>query len=222
MELSDLPELDELHIGDNTVTEFRIKGAPQLRKIRASNNNLKDLSSLANLTSLQHISFSQNSLSDISALSQLENLGHIELQGNLIEDISPLAGLTNTWFLDLEQNRISVIGSTFANYNNTTIRMSGNPLLCETLENIANLIPSSNQFEFVGNCGNDSDGDGVPDDIDAFIDDPAASVDTDLDGNPDDWNRAIQRAEHDGLVLDNDDDNDGVDSEDAFPMTRQR
>ena len=92
MELSDLPELDELHIGDNTVTEFRIKGAPQLRKIRASNNNLKDLSSVANLTSLQHISFSQNSLSDISALSQLENLGHIELQGNLIEDISPSCG----------------------------------------------------------------------------------------------------------------------------------
>ena len=26
VELSDLPELDELHIGDNTVTEFRIKG----------------------------------------------------------------------------------------------------------------------------------------------------------------------------------------------------
>ena len=220
VELSDLPELDELHIGDNTVTEFRIKGAPQLRKIRASNNNLKDLSSLANLTSLQHISFSQNSLSDISALSQLENLGHIELQGNLIEDISPLAGLTNTWFVDLEQNRISVIGSTFANYNNTTIRMSGNPLLCETLENIANLIPSSNQFEFVGNCGNDSDGDGVPDDIDAFIDDPAASVDTDLDGNPDDWNQGYSEAQSTtGLILDNDDDNDGViDSEDAFPI----
>ena len=98
--------------------------------------------------------------------------------------------------------------------------MSGNPLLCETLENIANLIPSSNQFEFVGNCGNDSDGDGVPDDIDAFIDDPAASVDTDLDGNPDDWNQGYSEAQSTtGLILDNDDDNDGViDSEDSFPI----
>ena len=68
----------------------------------------------------------------------------------LSRTLAPLAGLTNTWFVDLERNRISVIGSTFANYNDTTIRMSGNPLLCETLENIANLIPSSNQFEFVG------------------------------------------------------------------------
>ena len=34
----------------------------------------------------------------------------------------------------------------------------------------------------------DGDGDGVPDEDDAFPDDPAASVDTDGDGAPDAWN----------------------------------
>ncbi len=34
----------------------------------------------------------------------------------------------------------------------------------------------------------DSDGDGVPDNIDAFPSDPAASIDSDGDGYPDEWN----------------------------------
>ena len=62
----------------------------------------------------------------------------------------------------------------------------------------------------------DSDGDGVRDAQDAFPGDPAASVDTDNDGQPDDWNAGAtdtQIAES-TLILDNDDDNDGV--EDAL------
>ena len=62
----------------------------------------------------------------------------------------------------------------------------------------------------------DSDGDGVLDAQDAFPDDPAASLDTDNDGMPDDWNISAtdtQIAES-TLTLDNDDDNDGV--EDAL------
>ena len=57
----------------------------------------------------------------------------------------------------------------------------------------------------------DSDGDGVADDEDAFADDPAASVDTDGDGMPDDWNEDATQDQIDAsdLTLDNDDDNDG-------------
>ena len=67
----------------------------------------------------------------------------------------------------------------------------------------------------------DRDGDGVPDDLDAFPDDPAASVDTDEDGKPDDWNEGKTQADSTSdpaLVLDDDDDNDGyTDSRDDFP-----
>lgn len=57
----------------------------------------------------------------------------------------------------------------------------------------------------------DADDDGVPDDDDAFPNDPAASVDTDGDGMPDDWNPAASDADIEAsqLVVDEDDDNDG-------------
>lgn len=62
----------------------------------------------------------------------------------------------------------------------------------------------------------DSDGDGVLDNQDAFPDDPAASIDTDDDGRPDNWNTEATDAQiaESTLILDNDDDNDGV--EDAL------
>ena len=64
----------------------------------------------------------------------------------------------------------------------------------------------------------DSDDDGVPDEEDAFPDDPAASDDTDGDGMPDEWNAGaseIQISES-NLTLDEDDDNDGfTDEEEA-------
>jgi hypothetical protein len=66
----------------------------------------------------------------------------------------------------------------------------------------------------------DQDGDGVMDDVDAFPLDLAASVDTDGDGYPDDWNPGYTAADSTtGLVLDDDDDNDGiVDGLDAYPL----
>ena len=58
--------------------------------------------------------------------------------------------------------------------------------------------------------GDDMDGDWVPDDEDAFPDDVSASVDTDGDGMPDNWNPGYsERDSESGLVLDLDDDNDG-------------
>ncbi len=66
----------------------------------------------------------------------------------------------------------------------------------------------------------DSDYDGVADPRDAFPLDAAASVDTDGDGMPDEWNLGCDVACQDasGLVLDDDDDNDGaLDVDDYLP-----
>jgi hypothetical protein len=68
----------------------------------------------------------------------------------------------------------------------------------------------------------DTDGDGVENDEDAFPNDPAASVDTDGDGMPDDWNDGKSAADSTSdpvLVRDNDDDNDGLsDRVDSYPL----
>ena len=67
----------------------------------------------------------------------------------------------------------------------------------------------------------DTDSDGVTDSQDAFPNDPAASVDTDGDGMPDDWNEGKTQADSTSdpvLVLDEDDDNDGIlDQQDFYP-----
>ncbi|MCP5155817.1 MAG: VCBS repeat-containing protein [Ectothiorhodospiraceae bacterium] len=69
----------------------------------------------------------------------------------------------------------------------------------------------------------DDDDDGVADADDAFPTDPAASVDTDGDGQPDDYNAGAspeQRAAS-PLVIDLDDDGDGVaDTADNCPLDR--
>ncbi|WP_160151899.1 hypothetical protein [Microbulbifer sp. ALW1] len=67
----------------------------------------------------------------------------------------------------------------------------------------------------------DTDNDGVVNDEDAFVNNSAASVDTDGDGLPDAWRLGCYGTcqSGSGLTLDDDNDNDGVaNSEDAFPV----
>jgi hypothetical protein len=64
----------------------------------------------------------------------------------------------------------------------------------------------------------DADDDGIPDSEDAFPNDPAASVDTDGDGMPDDWNEGVDDIliSESTLTLDDDDDNDGYTDEEEL------
>uniref|UniRef100_UPI00099044BE hypothetical protein n=1 Tax=Microbulbifer mangrovi TaxID=927787 RepID=UPI00099044BE len=72
---------------------------------------------------------------------------------------------------------------------------------------------------------NDTDNDGVVNDNDAFVNNAAAAVDTDGDGQPDAWLDSCDSAcqSSSGLTLDEDNDNDGVvNSEDPYPLDNQR
>jgi hypothetical protein len=63
---------------------------------------------------------------------------------------------------------------------------------------------------FALKSANDTDGDFVDDEEDAFPNDPSASTDTDGDGLPDDWNPGYTALDSTtGLLVDRDDDNDG-------------
>ncbi|MDA9915746.1 MSCRAMM family adhesin SdrC, partial [Luminiphilus sp.] len=88
-------------------------------------------------------------------------------------------------------------------------------------------VSSSDSFEL--RLKNDSDRDFVPDSLDAFPSDPAASLDSDFDGFPDQWNvrATMEQIEQSSLALDAfpsdptewvDFDGDGIgDNGDAFP-----
>ena len=65
----------------------------------------------------------------------------------------------------------------------------------------------------------DTDMDGVPDDEDAFPNDPAASVDADNDGMPDEWNPVAtpEQIAASDLMLDDDPGDDGGGGEPMGP-----
>jgi len=68
---------------------------------------LRDISPLANLTSLNFLCLAGNMISDLSPLAKLTALKYLDLSGNKINDLSPLAKLTALENLDLYGNPIS-------------------------------------------------------------------------------------------------------------------
>ena len=157
-------------------------------------NNLEDISSLADFMAAQpnpkwwhfNISLYENGIKDISALAKIERLGHVSLQDNSIRDITPFKAKTEIWHLDLQRNDISVLADTFDAYQiRANVYFDGNTLLCSEVSNLEN---STANIQWTGDCGEDTDGDSVVDSNDAFPDDVAASVDSDGDGQPDEWN----------------------------------
>ena len=158
---------------------------------------MEDISSLADFMAAQpdqngwhfNISLYENGIKDISALAKIERLGHVSLQDNAIRDISPLTAKTEIQHLDLQRNNISVLGDTFDAYRTgANVYLDGNTLLCSEVSNLEN---STANIQWTGDCGEDTDGDSVVDSNDAFPDDVAASVDSDGDGQPDEWKHGI-------------------------------
>lgn len=154
---------------------------------------------------------------------------------SLVSDLVPLQNLpslVNVEVLDAKvKTFVNELAVVIQRGGTGTINLSGNPILCSELTRFAAEYPDQSAvLNFDSECveasENDADGDGVPDRIDAFPDDPAASRDTDLDGDPDDWNEgkgAEDSTSNPTLVLDDDDDNDGVvDAEDAYPRDPNR
>ncbi|MEA1993176.1 MAG: leucine-rich repeat domain-containing protein, partial [Euryarchaeota archaeon] len=70
-------------------------------------NNISDISPLADLTNLEWLYLNDNKISDISPLTELTNLQDLRIKSNNVVDISPLANLTELLWLLLDDNYIS-------------------------------------------------------------------------------------------------------------------
>ena len=102
-----------LHLSDNNISDVsplaELKNAQDLRTLSLGNNNILDISPLAELTQVGYLHLDNNNILDISPLAGLTKLDYWHLDNNNISDISPLAELKNLRQLLLHDNNISDI-----------------------------------------------------------------------------------------------------------------
>ena len=100
----------ELILRDNNITDLTpLAELTKLEYLSLSENQLTDLTPLAKLTKLETLDLSRNQLIDLTPLARLTNLTSLNLMGNQLIDISPLARLTNLKVLYLRENQITDI-----------------------------------------------------------------------------------------------------------------
>ncbi len=130
------PELRYVNLSDNQIAD--ISGLAQSSKLRAvlvANNQLTSLDGLENKPELKGIMANNNQISDISALStSMAELQYIDLGNNQISDISVLSGLAGEksglyaqTALLLENNQITSLSSLPSTLN-YKLAIYGNPI----------------------------------------------------------------------------------------------
>ena len=114
-EMASLTRLDAPNSGirDLTGLEFATSltrlhlGTDKVDGEYVNSNDISDLTPLAGLTNLTHLTLTRTGVSDLAPLAGLTNLTRLFLGDNSIVDLTPLAGLTNLTDLWLWRNDLS-------------------------------------------------------------------------------------------------------------------
>ena len=105
-----------------------LESAVNLKALVLSDNQIEDLSPIAESTILESLDLKQNNVSDISSLADMANLSALSLSGNAVTDLSPLADLAVLMSLDLQGNEVSDISSLAGVANLRFLGLRGNPV----------------------------------------------------------------------------------------------
>ncbi|MBR2876554.1 MAG: protein kinase [Clostridia bacterium] len=131
--LKDLFNITSLDISHNNIEDISvISTIDELRNFQANNNRIKDISVLEKCKYLHENEYApsleNNQIEDISALANFTNIDYIGLKHNKISDVSPLSKLNKLTNIDLYDNNISDVSS-LANLTNIThLNVAGNPV----------------------------------------------------------------------------------------------
>ncbi|NEO84530.1 MAG: leucine-rich repeat domain-containing protein [Spirulina sp. SIO3F2] len=96
--------------------------------LRLSDSELTDLAPLASLTHLTDLTLSYNQITDLTPLANLTRLKELNLDENNVVDITPLAGLTQLQDLDLDHNDVKDITILAGLTNLDTLWLYGNQI----------------------------------------------------------------------------------------------
>jgi hypothetical protein len=86
--LKKMPELVELDISQNKVSSFNGIVSKNLRKLNASQNELKDIQFLNNNVGVCELNLASNQISDFSILTSLKCLSALSIANNNLQKIS--------------------------------------------------------------------------------------------------------------------------------------
>ncbi len=126
---SDLEGFIELRASSKNIKDLTgIEFCTSLREIWLVDNQIGDISPLANLQTLRKLFLIDNQIRDISPLASLTKLEVLFIDDNLISDISPLANLTNLNNLSLAVNRISNVTPLTEHDSLGALYLGGNPI----------------------------------------------------------------------------------------------
>ena len=79
----------------------------RLQSLRLAQNEISDISGLANLTGVEDINLYGNQISDLTPLANVTGTRYLQLHENLISDIAPLVNMTGLSDLQLNSNPLS-------------------------------------------------------------------------------------------------------------------
>ena len=133
--LSNLPNLEELDLANNTLSEVSLPNLPNLKLLDLANNTLSEVS-LPDMPNLETLDLANNTLSEVS-LPDMPNLETLDLANNALSEVS-LPSMPNLKFLSLSNNTLSEV-SLPSMPNLKFLSLSNNTLSEVSLPNLPNL-----------------------------------------------------------------------------------
>ena len=98
--------LDGINLEDISFLRF----FDHLERLDLTDNHIRDIRTLEDLTRLSHLWLGENNISDISPLQKLRNLMLVVLEDNHIKDASPLTHCSELMAVDLSRNQLTNTG----------------------------------------------------------------------------------------------------------------
>lgn len=106
--LTTLPSLSSLTLASCSLSTIdALEGAQYLTYLDLSNNTLRNLKVLSNMSSLAELILDHNAVTDLSALSSLENLVKLCVNYNALTTLSPLSSCVKLSHVEADHNQLS-------------------------------------------------------------------------------------------------------------------
>jgi len=127
---------------------------------------ISNLSTIRNLTSLEHLRVIWTNITNVEDLANLKNLNHLELNHSKIVSIGTLENLTNLEYLDICDNQISDIACLKSLSKLKYLDLSNNPI--KNIDALSNLV--SLKTLHIGNYESDLGAYLITDEVECFSD----------------------------------------------------